>query len=94
MARSALETVGYRVKITGGAKSQCDGRAEGREGKKPTILGTTALLRALSSEASPALGTTSRARMIVHRVVRITSGATLGMTRGSIVAPKLRNSES
>ena len=42
-----------------------------------------AALRALDK------GTTSRARMIVHRVVRITSGATLGMTRGSIVAPKV-----
>lgn len=93
MARSALESVDLKEKITGGAKSQCDGREEDREGNQTMLLGTTALPRALPSKASPAQGTTSRAKMPVQHGVRITSGATLGMKRGIIVVPELRTNE-
>ena len=34
-------------------------------------------------------GTTSRAKTLAHRAVRITSGATPGMTHGSIVVLKV-----
>jgi len=88
-----LETVQTKAKITGGAVSQCDGGATGGGGvAQGMIIGTTALLRAL--QARPAQGMTSRAKTPAHPVVRITSGATPGMTHGNIVVLKLRHSKS
>jgi len=86
-----LDPVRHRAKITGGAIGQCDG-LERLAGNPKMIIGTTALLRVLHTTARPAQGMTSRAEMLAHRMVRITSGATPGMTHGTIVVLELRNS--